>query len=104
MACGLPVIVSNRCGCASDLVAEGTNGFTFDPTDIPQLGKLMLKVAAADFPRIESAEASRRIIAGFGPDAFAAGLAGAAEAALEFGSVRPSWCDLLLLHLLCQVR
>lgn len=31
MACGLPVIVSEACGSAHDLVIAGINGFTFDP-------------------------------------------------------------------------
>jgi glycosyltransferase involved in cell wall biosynthesis len=31
MACGLPVLVSKQCGCADDLVADGVNGFVFDP-------------------------------------------------------------------------
>jgi glycosyltransferase involved in cell wall biosynthesis len=31
MACSLPVLVSNKCGAAYDLVIEGTNGYTFDP-------------------------------------------------------------------------
>jgi glycosyltransferase involved in cell wall biosynthesis len=31
MAAGLPVIVSNRCGCAGDLVEHGINGFLFEP-------------------------------------------------------------------------
>lgn len=31
MACGLPVIVSDRCGCVPDLVHDGQNGFVFDP-------------------------------------------------------------------------
>jgi glycosyltransferase involved in cell wall biosynthesis len=31
MASGLPVIVSNRCGAAEDLVVDGRNGFVFDP-------------------------------------------------------------------------
>src|SRR5262249_59830905 len=31
MAAGLPVLVSERCGCGPDLVREGVNGFTFDP-------------------------------------------------------------------------
>jgi 1,2-diacylglycerol 3-alpha-glucosyltransferase len=31
MAAGLPVIVSNRCGCAGDLVEHGNNGFLFEP-------------------------------------------------------------------------
>jgi glycosyltransferase involved in cell wall biosynthesis len=30
MACGLPVAVSNRCGCARDVVT-GDTGVTFDP-------------------------------------------------------------------------
>jgi glycosyltransferase involved in cell wall biosynthesis/2-polyprenyl-3-methyl-5-hydroxy-6-metoxy-1,4-benzoquinol methylase len=44
MACGLPVLVSNRCGCAADLVREGVNGFTFDPYNVEQLAQLMLRV------------------------------------------------------------
>lgn len=34
MASGLPVIVSNICGCNKDLVSEGKNGYLIDPTDI----------------------------------------------------------------------
>ena len=40
MASGLPVLVSNRCGCAQDLVKDDVNGFTFDPYDIEQLAQL----------------------------------------------------------------
>ena len=46
MASGLPVLVSERCGCAPDLVSEGVNGFTFDPCDVDQLAGLMQRVAA----------------------------------------------------------
>ena len=31
MAAGRPVLVSQKCGCAEDLVSDGKNGFTFDP-------------------------------------------------------------------------
>jgi len=31
MVCGMPVIVSDKCGCAEDLVLNGINGFAFDP-------------------------------------------------------------------------
>ncbi len=31
MACGRPVLVSDRCGCAVDLVQSGQNGYTFSP-------------------------------------------------------------------------
>jgi 1,2-diacylglycerol 3-alpha-glucosyltransferase len=46
MASGLPVLVSNRCGCARDLVQAGVNGFTFDPYNVEQLAQLMLKISA----------------------------------------------------------
>lgn len=45
MACGLPVLVSDRCGCAIDLVQSGQNGYTFSPenpaTLTAQLTQLM---------------------------------------------------------------
>lgn len=37
MACGLPVIVSEVCGSANDLVIEGINGFRFDPLSTEDL-------------------------------------------------------------------
>ena len=43
MACGKPVIVSNKSGCAIDLVDEGQNGFTFNAGNINELsGKMNL--------------------------------------------------------------
>ncbi|HOK98460.1 MAG TPA: glycosyltransferase family 4 protein [Bacteroidales bacterium] len=32
MAAGLPVMVSNRCGCVDDLVIDGENGWVFEPS------------------------------------------------------------------------
>jgi len=29
LSAGLPVLVSNLCGCATDLVQDGVNGFQF---------------------------------------------------------------------------
>lgn len=51
MAAGLPVLVSNRCGCAPDLVNEGENGFTFDPFDTGALAERML-----DLTRLSEAQ------------------------------------------------
>ena len=51
MAAGLPVLVSNRCGCAPDLVQDGVNGFTFDPYDVDRLAELMLKVSSGECDR-----------------------------------------------------
>jgi len=33
MASGLPVLVSSRAGCAPDVVRNGVNGFTFEPSE-----------------------------------------------------------------------
>jgi 1,2-diacylglycerol 3-alpha-glucosyltransferase len=41
MAAGLPVIVSNRCGCAGDLVEHGVNGFLFEPDRNEELPDLL---------------------------------------------------------------
>ena len=43
MACGLPVVVSEKCGCAIDLIKNGENGFTFSPNDAKQLTTHLLK-------------------------------------------------------------
>jgi 1,2-diacylglycerol 3-alpha-glucosyltransferase len=45
MAAGLPVIVSNRCGCASDLVQDGVNGFVFDPDHPKELADTLWSAA-----------------------------------------------------------
>ena len=45
LAAGTPVIVSERCGCAPDLVLDGEDGFVFSPERIDQLVELMVKMA-----------------------------------------------------------
>jgi glycosyltransferase involved in cell wall biosynthesis/2-polyprenyl-3-methyl-5-hydroxy-6-metoxy-1,4-benzoquinol methylase len=109
MASGLPVLVSNRCGCAVDLVKDGVNGFTFDPYDVEQLAQLMLKISlwgvgpsgpeAAFQPFRLSAfgDASREIISNWGPERFAEGLCAASEQALKGGAKRAMIFDRLLL-------
>jgi glycosyltransferase involved in cell wall biosynthesis len=74
MATGLPVLVSRRCGCAPDLVAEGKNGFTFDPGSVKSLGKLMGDISCLSKERLEEMRRENlRIIAGFMPTHFARG-------------------------------
>lgn len=41
MACGLPVIVSDRCG-AQDLVEQGENGYVFRESDVQQLADYLI--------------------------------------------------------------
>ena len=87
MAAGLPVLVSNRCGCAADLVEPGVNGFTFDPFDEGAIAKAMRDIASEDRDRRSMGRASQEIVARWSPERFAGNLARAAEVVLR--SPRP---------------
>jgi hypothetical protein len=93
MASGLPVLVSNRCGCAADLVREGVNGFTFDPYNVEQLAQLMLKISAFSFPLSTFGASSREIIAAWGTFAFGEGLAEAVSSARKRPPIPARWLD-----------
>ena len=79
MAAGLPVLVSNRCGCFEDLVSEGVNGFGFDPTNSQQLTDLMLKISSGNINLTQMGNAALEHIQQFSPDYFAQGLRQAVE-------------------------
>jgi glycosyltransferase involved in cell wall biosynthesis len=84
MAAALPVLVSNRAGCARDLVSEGVNGITFDPLDRDALAAAITRISrAGDANLAGMGQASARLIAGWNADRFATGLTQAAEAALS---------------------
>src|SRR5690606_39375525 len=98
MAAGLPVLVSERCGCVPDLVRDGENGFTFDPFDVEELAGLMQRIAAmTDGQRRALGEAGRRIIAAWEPERFADELMRAVEVA-RARPPRPASFDQMLLR------
>ncbi|MBD2150289.1 glycosyltransferase family 4 protein [Pseudanabaena sp. FACHB-1277] len=74
MAAGLPVLVSNRCGCYEDLLIEGINGFGFDPEDQAELTNLMLKMSAKYIDLEEMGKAALMHIQNFSPNYFAQGV------------------------------
>ena len=75
LASGLPVLVSRRCGCAYDLVHEGINGYTFDPSDIGGMSEALLKMSELRVEhRIAMGDESLRIVSRYGCEAFAMGL------------------------------
>ena len=83
MASGLPVLVSNRCGCFPELVLEGVNGFGFDPENIDQLCDLMLRVSSDQVDRIAMGKAAQKhIVENFSSEHFAQGFQRALEVSL----------------------
>src|SRR6476661_8692961 len=81
IASGLPVIVSDRCGCVPELI--NGNGFTFDPTNKDELATRLLEMASlSDQERKHLGENSYRIAANFTPERFGEGLERAASVAM----------------------
>ncbi len=83
MACGLPILLSQTCGCAPELLRNGRNGYAFDPTQTDNLAERMTYLAheISDERRAEMGAASREIIASWEPSRFGAGLLKCARAA-----------------------
>jgi glycosyltransferase involved in cell wall biosynthesis len=85
MASALPVIVSNRCGCASDLVQK-SNGFTFDPANVEELSACLLKMSTDRGQPEAMGKASLEIVSSWGPQRFARGFLAAAQHATQHNS------------------
>ena len=107
-ASGLPLLVSDRCGCTPELVRDNVNGFTLNPFEpLHLLGAQatvdkLAKIAAPGFPRAAFAAASRQIVADWGPARFARGLADAIDLALSRPPAPPGPLDRALLALLAR--
>lgn len=71
MVCGLPVLVSDRCGCADDLVRDGQNGFLFDPAQPAQLTARMLAFMRNELDQQSMGQASQTLIAPYAPEVVA---------------------------------
>jgi glycosyltransferase involved in cell wall biosynthesis len=96
IASGLPVIVSDRCGCAPELV--NGNGFTFDPTKEHELTARLLEMASlSDEERKQLGDNSYRIAANFAPERFGEGLERAASMAMRVPQKRFGVMDRALL-------
>jgi len=96
IASGVPVIVSERCGCVPELV-QG-NGFTFDPTNEHELTARLLEMASlSDEERKRLGDNSHRIAANFAPERFGEGLERAASVAMGIPQKRFGVMDRALL-------
>ena len=83
MAAGLPVLVSERCGCVPDLVENGVNGFSFNPYAQQELIDLLLKMSDLDDNGhlTNMGLHSQKIISNWQPSQFADSLHKAVKAA-----------------------
>lgn len=71
MACGLPVLVSNRCGCVPDLVQDGQNGFVFDPDQPSQLTHRLIQFMDEAVDMQQMGQLAKQFIAPYAPEAVA---------------------------------
>ena len=68
MACGMPVIVSNKCGSAFDVVKENQNGYTFDPYKVEELTNVFNKFVEEPDKIVPFGKKSKEIIKRFSPE------------------------------------
>jgi 1,2-diacylglycerol 3-alpha-glucosyltransferase len=92
MAAKLPVLVSQICGCAHDLVVEGVTGFAFDAKKYTELTNLLWRVASGQFDLLQIGDNARAHIQRFSTSVFAASLFAAAEVASAYAQGRPTMC------------
>ena len=58
MACGRPVIVSDKVGCAADLVKHGYTGFIFNIQDFEELTKIIVRTGKKTLSRLGASASS----------------------------------------------
>lgn len=71
LAAGLPVALSEMCGCLPELCRPRENGFVFDPVDEDGLGRLMLDMSSGERDLDRMGRRSRETIAGYTPSSWA---------------------------------
>lgn len=95
MASGLPVAISNRCGCAEVLVEDGVTGLLFDPLDTDAITRALDRLTDRASATALAAAGRARVNA-WGPERFGSGIA----EAVRFGIAhlrRPTPLDRIVL-------
>lgn len=93
MAARLPVLVSQRCGCAPDLVQEGVNGFLLDPESEDSIESAMVRVSRRSTDLATMGAVSATLISAWGPERFSTGLWSAFESAKTRARRCATWID-----------
>lgn len=103
MASGLPVLVSDHCGCAVELVDEGRNGYRFSPKDTKALTTLMIRLSQLDETRAsDMAVASREIVDRWSPETFRTNAVELAEMVRQHPRSRTSWTTIAMIGVLAK--
>ena len=74
MASGLPVLVSESCGCVPELVYPGINGYIFNPFNVEEIVYYMNRISSGEVDLKSMGEASKKIISNFTPETWAKAL------------------------------
>ncbi len=105
MAAGLPVLVSNRCGCAKDLVMDGFNGYALSPYDQNSWSSRMLEISMASGARREEmGRASLSLISRFSLERHAFAALSIAERVVSMPPKRLTGLTRLLIEVLSRMR
>jgi glycosyltransferase involved in cell wall biosynthesis len=65
---GCPVVVSNVCGCAPDLVVDGVTGYSFEVGDVEALARAMLSAIDLAADRVAVAKQCLAVISQYTPN------------------------------------
>ncbi len=84
MACGLPVILSQAAGCATDLVTENWNGRMVPPRDVSSLTGVMRNLASQPTLCAAMGANSRKRISDYSPEAWSLGISRMVESVRGF--------------------
>jgi 1,2-diacylglycerol 3-alpha-glucosyltransferase len=72
MIAGLPIILSNTCGCLPDLLVENENGFSFDPKNESDLVQKLNQLNSLTNTQIQDlGNRSKEMIQDFSPESWA---------------------------------
>jgi glycosyltransferase involved in cell wall biosynthesis len=91
MASGLPVIISDACGCVPELVHDNINGYIIDPYNREGLSEIFFSVSSSPNETCKMGEKSKKIIASFDSDAFGKGLFEAIGKATKSNRKKSGW-------------
>lgn len=76
MACSLPVLVSDRCGCLLDLVFPGINGYVFNPFEVENMANALIYLSRLPAQQLQKmGRVSNKIISNYTLDNWAEALA-----------------------------